>query len=136
MRSRNLSGSACILRCVGLKINFPLMHEVHMKFEDCGNFSSLTLCPIELLMFFSSSRCRDGQGDHAKFGMCQHSEKSLCMHIWYEFDVGVVQSRLERGHIFKCLFALSDILCKKNKFFFIFFICFHMNPIFLNITIS
>jgi hypothetical protein len=34
IRSRNFNGSACILRCDGLKINFPFAHDVHIKSED------------------------------------------------------------------------------------------------------
>ena len=52
MRSRNFSGSAFILRCEGLKINFPVAHEVHTKSKVFGNFLSLIPCPHELLMIF------------------------------------------------------------------------------------
>jgi len=43
MRSRNLSGSFLILRCDGLKINFPSAHAVHTKSEDRENFALFKL---------------------------------------------------------------------------------------------
>jgi hypothetical protein len=39
--SRNFSGSVCILRGEGLKINFPVAHVMHMKSEVLGNLVKL-----------------------------------------------------------------------------------------------
>jgi hypothetical protein len=52
MRSRNLSGSACILREDGLKINFSVAHAVHVKSKDWGNFALFREWPTELLVIF------------------------------------------------------------------------------------
>lgn len=52
IRSRNWSGSTCILRCEGLKISFPVAQDVHTKSEDWGNFDSSKLWPMELLVIF------------------------------------------------------------------------------------
>jgi hypothetical protein len=41
--SINFSGSVCILREEGLKINFPVAHAVHMKLEGFGNLASFKL---------------------------------------------------------------------------------------------
>jgi hypothetical protein len=38
---RNFSGSVCILRGEGLKINFPVAHTVHMKSEVLVNLVKL-----------------------------------------------------------------------------------------------
>ena len=34
---------------------------------------------------------------------------------YYRLIVSLLQSRWERGHLFKCLFALSNILCKRRN---------------------
>jgi hypothetical protein len=39
--SRNFSGSICILRGEGLKINFLVAHVVHIKLEVLGNLIKL-----------------------------------------------------------------------------------------------
>jgi hypothetical protein len=39
--SRNFSGSICILRGEGLKINFSVAHVMHIKSEVLGNFFKL-----------------------------------------------------------------------------------------------
>jgi hypothetical protein len=41
--SRNFSGSVCILRGEGLKINFHVAHAVHKKSEVLGNLASFKL---------------------------------------------------------------------------------------------
>jgi hypothetical protein len=41
--SRNLSGSVCILRGEGIKINFLVAHDVHMKSEVLKNLASFKL---------------------------------------------------------------------------------------------
>jgi hypothetical protein len=41
--SRNFSGSVCILRGEGLKINFSITHVVHMKSEVLENLASFKL---------------------------------------------------------------------------------------------
>ena len=52
IRSRNLRGSSLILKYDGLKINFPVAHEVHVISEDCGDLALLKSWPIELHMIF------------------------------------------------------------------------------------
>jgi hypothetical protein len=42
--SKNFSGSVCILRGEGLKINFPIAQAVHTKSEVLGNL--FKLCPV------------------------------------------------------------------------------------------
>jgi hypothetical protein len=39
--SRNFNGLVCTLRGEGLKINFPVVHAVHMKSEVLGNLIKL-----------------------------------------------------------------------------------------------
>jgi hypothetical protein len=39
----NISGSVCMLKGEGLKINFPLAHEVHIKSVYLRNLTSLKL---------------------------------------------------------------------------------------------
>jgi hypothetical protein len=51
--SRNLSGSVCILRGEGLKINFLVAHVVHMKSEVLRNLASFKLRHMQLPMIFS-----------------------------------------------------------------------------------
>jgi hypothetical protein len=43
IHSWNFNGSVCILRGEGLKINFPIVHAVHMKSEILGNLTSFKL---------------------------------------------------------------------------------------------
>jgi hypothetical protein len=48
--SRNFSGSVCILRGEGFKINLPIAQAMHIKPEILGNL--FKLCPMQLLMIF------------------------------------------------------------------------------------
>jgi hypothetical protein len=41
--SRNFSGSVCILKGEGLKINFPVTHAMHIKSEVLRNLASFKL---------------------------------------------------------------------------------------------
>jgi hypothetical protein len=120
MLSRNFSGSARILRCDGLKINFPVAHEVHTKYEDSGNFLSLIQCPLELLMIFliiPMPGClrRSCQVLNASTFWKNH----FVCNMWYEFDVCVVQSRRQRRHFSSvCLPYPVSLVKRRNSSFY------------------
>jgi hypothetical protein len=50
--SRNFSGLICILRDEGLKINFPVALDVHIKSEVLRNLASLKLGHMQLSIIF------------------------------------------------------------------------------------
>jgi hypothetical protein len=88
--SSNFSGSVCILRGEGLKINFLVAHVVYMKSEVYEIWLLLNYALYNCQWFFSSSPHQDIPAYQARFECINILENHFIRNMWNRFYVCVI----------------------------------------------